>query len=112
MTAQAHAVVREYELVEVWGRSNDKAAAVAAGLIAHGLPAQISSDLDDSVAAADTISCVTGTTSLGAWVNRRFPLVTHVTSAVTTLGYAADYAQWYVWAFGWRPVGPATMGES
>lgn len=62
MTAQAHAAVRRYESIEVWGRSDSKAAAVVEGLTKIGLPATVSADLDASVAQADTISCVTGTT--------------------------------------------------
>jgi len=60
--AEAHAQVRDYASIEIWGRSADKAAAVVAELRDLGLPADISNDLDASVAAADTISCVTGTT--------------------------------------------------
>lgn len=62
MTAQAHATVRSYETIEVWGRSPDKAASVVAGLREMGLSAAVSTDLDTSVGHADTITCVTGTT--------------------------------------------------
>ena len=43
--------------------------------------------------------------NFGAWIDRKYPLAARVTSTVTSLGFAADYSQWYVWAFGWRPVG-------
>ena len=52
------------------------------------------------------------TVNFGVWVRRDYPLVAHVASSVTTLGFAADYRRWYVWAFGWRPVGPALSGIS
>ncbi len=62
MMAQAHASVGSYESIEVWGRSADKAAAVVARLRAVGLETVVSTDLDTSVAGADTISCATGAT--------------------------------------------------
>lgn len=62
MTAQAHAAVRTYESIEIWGRSHSKAEAVAAELVGQGFPARALVDLDEGVAAADTITCVTGTT--------------------------------------------------
>jgi hypothetical protein len=52
------------------------------------------------------------TVNFGVWINRRYPLAAHVTSAVSTLGYAATYDRWYVWAFGWRPIGRVGMSES
>jgi len=63
MAAQAHDEVRDYEVIEVWGRNRDKAAAVVGALQASGLGATVCDDLDSSVAAADTITCVTGATS-------------------------------------------------
>lgn len=63
MTAQAHAAVREYHEVQIWGRDLAKAAAVVAVLAEDGIDAQICDDLDAGVAAADTITCVTGATS-------------------------------------------------
>jgi len=62
MAALAHAAVRDYATVEVWGRSAFKAAGVVERLAAEGLRASVTSDLDASVAAADVISCVTGST--------------------------------------------------
>ncbi len=63
MTAQAHAEVRDYEQIEIWGRSPAKAAAVVAQLGELGLAAHVSEDLDASVEVADTITCVTGATT-------------------------------------------------
>lgn len=63
MTAQAHASVREFDAIEVWGRDAAKAATVVERLVADGYPAAVSTDIDGSVAAADVISCVTGSTS-------------------------------------------------
>lgn len=62
MAARAHAAVRDYSMIEVWGRNLSKAAAVVDDLVADGLRARLSKDLDASVASADTISCVTGST--------------------------------------------------
>ena len=62
MTAQAHAAVRDYETIEIWGRSTFKGIQVVEELKEAGYPASLSEDLDASVAAADVISCVTGAT--------------------------------------------------
>jgi ornithine cyclodeaminase len=62
MTAQAHAAVRDFDTIEVWGRNGDKASAVVATLAAAGISAVAAPDLDAAVAAADVISCVTGAT--------------------------------------------------
>ena len=61
--ARAHASVRPLTEIDVWGRRTEAAAAVADTLRAEGLPAEASSDLDDSVRRADIVSCVTGATS-------------------------------------------------
>ena len=63
MAVEAHATVRDYTTIEVWGRSAEKAARVVEDLASRGVTAQVSGDLDASVHAADTISCVTGATS-------------------------------------------------
>lgn len=60
MAARAHAAVRDLTTIEVWGRRREAAAAVVDGLVADGLPAAVSEDLDRSVAAADVITTVTG----------------------------------------------------
>lgn len=62
MAVQAHAAVRNFEAIEVWGRSRDKAAAVVTMLADEGISATAAPDLDEAVAAADVISCVTGAT--------------------------------------------------
>jgi ornithine cyclodeaminase len=63
MTAQAHASVRAYESIAIWGRSAAKAEAVADSLVDAGLPATAVVDLDAAVGEADTITCVTGATT-------------------------------------------------
>lgn len=62
MAARAHAHVGDYELVEVWGRRGERAAAVVEGLVADGIPASVCLDLDTGVASADVISTSTGST--------------------------------------------------
>ncbi|MHA1564272.1 MAG: ornithine cyclodeaminase family protein [Alphaproteobacteria bacterium] len=57
--AQAHATVRQVAQITVWGRSHDKAKALAARLQDDGLPAQATTDLQAAVAAADIITCAT-----------------------------------------------------
>lgn len=63
MAARAHAHVRDYERIEVWGRRADRAAAVVETLVGEGLPAFVCPDLDEGVAAADVVSTSTGATS-------------------------------------------------
>jgi|DEB0MinimDraft_10_1074344.scaffolds.fasta_scaffold00943_3 alanine dehydrogenase len=62
MAVEAHAAIRDYEQIEVWGRNTDRAQAVVERLASSGLAVSVSEDLDASVAAADVISCVTGAT--------------------------------------------------
>ena len=62
MAAQAHASVRKYERIQIWGRNRSKAEAVAEALVEYGLPAEPANDLNQSVSEAHTISCVTGST--------------------------------------------------
>lgn len=63
MVAQAHLAVRDYAEIQVWGRDPAKAAAVVGALQADEISAEVCSDLDEGVADADTITCVTGATS-------------------------------------------------
>ena len=63
MVAQAHGAVRTHDEVAIWGRSRAKADAVVAELVTLGLPAVVCTDLDRGVEVADTITCVTGSTS-------------------------------------------------
>lgn len=60
--AAAHASVRSYERIEIYGRSADKAAAVVAALAKDGIAAHVAGDLDAAVAEADVISSVTSST--------------------------------------------------
>lgn len=62
MAAAAHASVREFTSIEVWGRNDAKALSVVSALTAVGLNATVCGDLDTGVASADVISCVTGAT--------------------------------------------------
>lgn len=69
--AQAHAAVRRYEAITIWGRSPGKAAAVAQQLADAGLPASTGEDLEAACRAADVISTVTAATTpmvRGAWL--------------------------------------------
>ncbi|HRJ68333.1 MAG TPA: ornithine cyclodeaminase family protein [Beijerinckiaceae bacterium] len=60
--AEAHAAVRGYDVIEIFGRSRDKAAAVVSRLVRAGLPARVADDLEASVRAADVVSCCTSAT--------------------------------------------------
>lgn len=62
MTAQAHASVRDYDQIDIWGRDPEKAEVVVARLHELGLQATVCADLDVGIGAADTITCVTGST--------------------------------------------------
>ena len=58
----APCAVRSYESIEVWGRSTFKAASLVEHVADLGFDATVAGDLDESVAAADVISCSTGST--------------------------------------------------
>ena len=62
MAVQAHAQVRSFDTIEVWGRRPERAAAVVDLVTNDGVEARVADDLDAAVAAADVISCVTGAT--------------------------------------------------
>ncbi|MEM9466297.1 MAG: ornithine cyclodeaminase family protein [Actinomycetota bacterium] len=62
MAVQAHAHVRDYDTIEVWGRDTTKAEAVVAAVAVEGVEAVVATDLDAAVGDADVISCVTGAT--------------------------------------------------
>jgi len=69
--AQAHCAVRDYASVQVWGRSPQKAAAIAADLAALGLPAEATENLEAACRSADVVSTVTAATQpviRGAWL--------------------------------------------
>lgn len=57
--AQGHCAVRPIRRVLVWGRSSERAAAMAGNLAALGLPAEPVSDLSAAVAAADIVTSAT-----------------------------------------------------
>ena len=57
--AQGHCAVRPIRRVLVWGRSSERATAMAANLAALGLPAEPVSDLSAAVAAADIVTSAT-----------------------------------------------------
>ncbi len=57
--AEAHAAVRRFREIRIWGRRAEAAAAVADRLRARGLPAEPTADLAAAAAAADVISCGT-----------------------------------------------------
>ncbi len=63
MAAQAHASVRSYESIEIWGRDPEKARRVVEQLAEVGLAATVCTELDDAVSQASVISCVTGSTT-------------------------------------------------
>lgn len=69
--AAAHARVRDYDTIQIWGRNPDSAEHVASDLRADGLPVQAVVDLQAACEAADVISTVTASTRpliRGAWV--------------------------------------------
>ena len=63
MTARAHCAVRDFDVVEVWGRNVDKARELANSLIAENIPASVADGLDVAVGRADVITCSTGAKS-------------------------------------------------
>ncbi|WP_299949560.1 ornithine cyclodeaminase family protein [uncultured Ruegeria sp.] len=69
--ASAHAAVRSYDKVLVWGRSEEKAAALASEMQADGLPAIAVQDLEAACAKSDVITTVTASTRPvvhGSWL--------------------------------------------
>ena len=61
--AAAHAAVRTYRSIGVWGRDPDKAARTVATLEhEHGLIAMVEPDLESAVRHADVVSCATAAT--------------------------------------------------
>ena len=68
---RAHATVRPIADVKVWGRSPDKAEAVAENLNSEDLRVAATTDLEAAVAEADIVSCATPSLEplvLGAWL--------------------------------------------
>lgn len=62
MAAAAHAAVHDYASIRIWGRDDEKAAAAVERARRCGVDAMVCPDLDEAVAAADVISCVTAST--------------------------------------------------
>ncbi|MDO6728211.1 ornithine cyclodeaminase family protein [Cognatishimia sp. 1_MG-2023] len=60
--ATAHAAVRSYDSIHIWGRTSSKAQTVAEDLQALGLPAAATTDLQTACRGADVISTVTAST--------------------------------------------------
>ncbi len=57
--AAAHCAVRDIKTVLVWGRSQEKAALLAADLARSGLPATPVAKLEDGLTRADIVTCAT-----------------------------------------------------
>jgi alanine dehydrogenase len=62
MAVQAHTAVGDFRSVQVWGRNIAKTEQVVSGLQGLSIPVTVSDDLDSSVADADVICSVTGST--------------------------------------------------
>jgi ornithine cyclodeaminase len=57
--ARAHAANRPIDEIRIWNRTGSRAEAVAATLVAEGLPARPTADLDQALGWADIVSCGT-----------------------------------------------------
>lgn len=57
--ARAHASVRRYEHIEVWGRDEARAQALARHLAGEGMPVAAVTDLREATRRADVITCAT-----------------------------------------------------
>lgn len=69
--AEAHSTVRPYEKIQIWGRSAEKAKAIAQKLLEIGLPAEPVTDLELACRNADLISTITASTQplvRGDWI--------------------------------------------
>lgn len=62
LMAEAHRSVRPIDQVSIWGRDRAKAQAVVDTVAGRSLAAEVAPDLDEAVAGADIVSCVTGST--------------------------------------------------
>ncbi len=70
--ARAHAAVRPIETVEIWGRTPDKAKALAGELRSRGMNATAVAALRDAVGRADIVTCATLASDpliRGAWLH-------------------------------------------
>ena len=72
--AEAHAGVKEYARVRVWGRNGEKAEATAAEVGRRlGQPVEVAEDLETAVREADVITAATGARTpiiRGAWLRQ------------------------------------------
>lgn len=69
--AAAHASVRSFRTISIYGRNPEKSAAVVEALASEGLTATVAPDLERAVRAADVISCCTSANTpvlQGAWL--------------------------------------------
>jgi ornithine cyclodeaminase/alanine dehydrogenase-like protein (mu-crystallin family) len=57
--AAAHAAVRRFARVLIWGRAANKAVALAARLVEHGLSAEPATELRRALSEADIVTCAT-----------------------------------------------------
>ncbi|MEE4350177.1 MAG: ornithine cyclodeaminase family protein [Pacificimonas sp.] len=70
--AEAHASVRSYSRILIWGRDEAKADAVAETLRARGLPAEAAAKAEAAVREADVVTTVTSSSEPiihGAWLS-------------------------------------------
>lgn len=68
---QAHAAIRDYQTISIWGRSFEKAQALAKQLSAVAPIVEAVSDIEPAARAADVIACATLATDpliRGAWL--------------------------------------------
>lgn len=71
--AHAHAAVRPITEILVWGRSAEKAQALAAGIELPGVAVRAADDLEAAIRGADIVSCATMATAplvRGAWLKQ------------------------------------------
>lgn len=69
--ASAHATVRQFKKIKIWGRNQEKAEQISAQLTKQGLPATICKDLQISCQSANVISSVTSSSKpilFGDWI--------------------------------------------
>ena len=47
-----------------------------------------------------------------AWIDRDVPFFVNVTSAESVSGFGCTYQQYWIWLFGWRPIGESVTSTS
>ena len=60
---RAHALVRRFDAIKIWGRNPSAAEEVVEALAGEGLPAQWAANLDEAIGWADVVSCATSASS-------------------------------------------------